>query len=91
MIAPADLRYLVTFKPCGHVSHMRGNPAPGAWTGCYPAVGHSPGGRWGCQTPRQVVSVEQCPGLPDWSDCHCQPGTAEVTSWRQPALFGEAA
>ena len=75
---PPTARWLATFKPCGHTAHMRGKPTPGMWVSCFPAVGHSPGGMWGCQTPRQVVHVEQCPGLPDWPDCHCQQEAADA-------------
>ena len=51
--------YLVTFKPCGHVQHMRNPAEPGMWLSCWA------GPRPGCQTQRQVRAVTPCPGCPD--------------------------
>ena len=59
--------YLITFTPCGHVQHWHTAPEPGTWLTHW----NIPGG--GCQSPRQVQSVQPCPGCPD--------------CWRQASLF----
>lgn len=78
MTAPLPARgHLVTFKPCGHVQHLRGNPAPGMWVSCW----FMPK-RAGCQTQREVASSELCPGCPE-----CPGWKPSAADWRQPSLF----
>lgn len=50
--------YLITFKPCGHVTHSAAPVKPGQWLTHWEIAENR------CQTPREVASVRPCPGCP---------------------------
>lgn len=77
MTAPQARGFLVTFTPCGHVQHSCGNPPAGSWLSCWWAPRRN-----GCQTSRQVVKSEPCPGCPD-----CPGQAPPAAGWVQASLF----
>lgn len=83
MTSPASSRgFLVTFRPCGHVTHCPAPPEPGSWLTHW---GQFTGPAPRCQSPREVAAVEQCPGCPlcpGWT-------TWRPADWRQPSLFDD--